>query len=174
MVNSLTELLVGMFLCTFRNELEKIGGSVFFLGSTSETLQKIKQKYNKEFPHVSVGTYSPPFEDNYSEEDNHKIIDSINAFQPDVLFVGMTAPKQEIWSYHNKKKINAKIISTIGNVFDWYAGNTKRPGIFWQKIGLEWFVRIFYRPEIFKRNIGNQMIFFWHLLLSIMGFKKYD
>ena len=60
----------------------------------------------------------------------------------------------------------------VGNVFDWYAGNTRRPGKFWQKAGLEWFVRIFYRPEIFKRNISNQMVFFRHLALRLLKIMK--
>jgi N-acetylglucosaminyldiphosphoundecaprenol N-acetyl-beta-D-mannosaminyltransferase len=98
----------------------------------------------------------------------------INRFAPDVLFVGMTAPKQEKWGYQNKQYLNTHVIVTIGNVFDWYAGNSKRPGPIWQKMGLEWLVRIFYRPEILKRNLSNQMLFFWHLILFVLKLKKHD
>ena len=69
-------------------------------------------------------------------------------------------------------KLNAGLSISVGNVFDWYAGNSKRPGSFWQKMGLEWLVRIFLRPEVFKRNIGNQMLFFGHLFLRILRIKK--
>ena len=141
---------------------------VFFLGSSLETLQKIKLRFEKEFPNCQVGFYSPPFKNEFSIEDNLEMHKAINDFDTDILFVGMTAPKQEKWGYANKNELNVKIICTIGNVFDWYAGNSKRPSVFWQKTGLEWLVRIFYRPEIFRRNIKNQMLFFWHLFLIII------
>lgn len=158
----------------FSNELNKSHGRVFFLGSSEDTLQKIKKRYNKEYPNVEVGYYSPPFKPEFTVEDNEAMHEAINKFHPDVVFVGMTAPKQEVWAYQNKKSIDTKIICSIGNVFDWYAGNSVRPAVFWQKIGMEWLARIFYRPEIFRRNIGNQMLFFRHLLLNILHLKKIE
>lgn len=139
-------------------------GKVFFLGSTEETLQKIKERFEKEYPNTEVETYSPPYKPEFTEQDNAIMAEKINNFKPDVLFVGLTAPKQEKWGFENKEKLDVNIISTIGNVFDWYAGNSERPSAFWQKIGMEWLVRIFLRPEIFKRNIKNQLIFFWHVI----------
>lgn len=156
----------------FSNKINDIKGKVFFLGSSEKTLDKIKEKYKLDFPNVTIDSYSPPFKPEFSKEDNIKMHNAINSFKPDVLFVGLTAPKQEKWSYENKDHINVHVISTIGNVFDWYAGNSIRPSKFWQKIGLEWLIRIFYRPQIFLRNIGNQMIFFWHLFLVIIKLKK--
>lgn len=156
----------------FSNQLNRSNGKVFFLGSSEETLLKIKERYNSEYPNVIVGTYSPPFKEEFSIEDNIKMHEAVNSFNPDVVFVGMTAPKQEVWSYQNKLQLNTLIICSIGNVFDWYAGNSKRPSVIWQKIGMEWLVRIFLRPEIFKRNIGNQMIFFRHLFLDILHLKE--
>ena len=145
---------------------------VFFLGSTETTLQKIKDRANKEYPDATLKFYSPPYKDIFTENDNAKMIEAINAFQPDVLFVGMTAPKQEKWAYQHRDVVNARIISTIGNVFDWYAGNSKRPASIWIKLRLEWLVRIFLRPEIFRRNIKNQMMFFRDLLLHISYLKQ--
>jgi N-acetylglucosaminyldiphosphoundecaprenol N-acetyl-beta-D-mannosaminyltransferase len=158
----------------FSNQLNNDKGKVFFLGSSVETLQKIKKRYNQEFPTVEVGYYSPPFKQEFSSEDNKLMHEAVNAFKPDVVFVGMTAPKQEVWSYKNHKQLNACVICSIGNVFDWYAGNSYRPSVFWQKIGMEWLVRIFMRPEIFRRNIGNQMLFFRHLILNILHLKKIE
>ena len=99
--------------------------------------------------------------------------EAINAFEPDVLVIGMTAPKQEKWAYQNKPYCRFHVSIAVGNVFDWYAGNAKRPSLFWQKIGMEWLVRIFYRPEIFRRNIGNQMRFFRHLALDLLNIRKF-
>ena len=156
----------------FSTKMQKTKGRVFFLGSSKETLEKIKECYHKDFPDVTVGVFSPPFKTNFTEEDNKIMHQAVNNFKPDILFVGMTAPKQEKWACQNKEFLNVHVISTIGNVFDWYAGNSKRPSVFWQKIGMEWLIRIFLRPEIFRRNIKNQMIFFWHLFLYLIKIKK--
>lgn len=158
----------------FSDKINGKHGKVFFLGSTDETLRKIRQRYSNDFPYIETETYSPPYKELFSDEDNEIMRNRINTFEPDVVFVGMTAPKQEKWGFQNKEYLNAHLICTIGNVFDWYAGNSKRPGKFWQKVGLEWFVRIFYRPEVFKRNITNQLLFFWHLTLFVLKIKTHD
>ena len=145
---------------------------VFFLGSSPETLAKIQQRAKSEFPNVHTGSYSPPYKAEFSKVDNALMVEAINVYQPDVLFVGMTAPKQEKWAYQHRDLVNARIISTIGNVFDWYAGNSKRPAKIWIKLRLEWLVRIFLRPEIFRRNTGNQMKFLRDLFLHITYIKR--
>lgn len=156
----------------YLGRMQETGGKVFLLGSTPETLQKMTDRIGKEYPAVRVRSYSPPFKPEFDEEDNRKMAEAVNAFAPDLLVVGMTAPKQEKWTYFNMPRLNAHVSIAVGNVFDWYAGNTRRPGQFWQKAGLEWFVRIFYRPEIFKRNISNQMVFFRHLALRLLRIMK--
>ncbi len=153
-------------------EANKRNWKVYFLGSTEQTLQKIKDRAKQEYPNVTTGSYSPPYKPEFSDEDNAVMVNAINAFKPDVLFVGLTAPKQEKWAYEHRDKVNARIISTIGNVFDWYAGNSKRPAKIWINLRLEWLVRIFLRPEIFKRNTGNQMMFLRDLFLHITHIKR--
>lgn len=153
-------------------EANKRNWKVYFLGSTEQTLQKIKDRAKQEFPNVITGSYSPPYRPEFTDEDNAAMVNAINAFKPDVLFVGLTAPKQEKWAYEHRDKVNARIISTIGNVFDWYAGNSKRPAKIWINLRLEWLVRIFLRPEIFKRNTGNQMMFLRDLFLHITHIKR--
>jgi len=157
----------------YAKKLNEENGKMFFLGSTNETLMKIKGKMNKEYPNVKVAFYSPPYKSEFSKDDNLIMYKKINEFSPDVLCIGMTAPKQEKWNYQNAKYLNVHVSIAIGNVFDWYAGNTKRPNVFWQKIGMEWLIRIFLRPEIYKRNISNQMRFFRHLLLDILHIRKF-
>lgn len=144
--------------------LQKNNGKCFFLGSTESTLLKIKNKIKLEFPQIIVESYSPPFKDKFSSDDNSLMIEKINEFKPDVLFVGMTAPKQEKWVYENKDRLNVNIIASIGAVFDFYAGNVKRPSSFWQNIGLEWFIRFLQEPRrLFKRNMYS-MVFIFKIL----------
>ena len=157
----------------YAKELNERSGKMFLLGSTEKTLSQMRANMAKNFPNVKVETYSPPYKSTFSDEDNKQIHKAINAFFPDVLVIGMTAPKQEKWAYQNKAFCGFHVSIAVGNVFDWYAGNTKRPNVFWQKIGMEWLVRIFYRPEIFRRNIGNQMRFFRHLMLDLLHIRKF-
>lgn len=127
---------------------------VFFLGSTEENLQLIKGKVKEDFPFLEVAYYSPPYKSVFSDEDKRKIIDEINAFDPYLVFVGMTAPKQEKWAYENTSLTNAKIVCSIGAVFDFYTGKIKRPAKLWRVLGLEWFIRFLGEPRrLWRRNL---------------------
>lgn len=156
----------------FISRLNDLSGRAFFLGSSDYVLQRIKERIICEYPNITTAFYSPPYKPVFSEEDNLKMITAINEFKPDIVFVGMTAPKQEKWSYQHKDRLNAGLIISIGNVFDWFAGTQKPIHPFYFKIRMAWLVRIFKRPEIFKRNIGNQVLFLRHLLLIMLRLKK--
>ena len=156
----------------FIRRLNEQNGKAFFLGSSKSTLQKIKERANIDYPNIRVESYSPPFKQEFSDEENALMVGEINAFQPDILFVGMTCPKQEKWAIKHREQLKVGLVICIGNVFDWYAGTQKPIHPFWFKIRLGWFVRIFVRPEVFRRNIGNQMLFFWHVILLFLKIKK--
>jgi N-acetylglucosaminyldiphosphoundecaprenol N-acetyl-beta-D-mannosaminyltransferase len=156
----------------FMNRVNRFGGKVFFLGSTEETLLRITERATREYKNISSRNYSPPFKKEFSQSDSQIMVDSINNFSPDILFIGMTCPKQEKWAINYRADVNAGLIISIGNVFDWYAGTQKSIHPFWFKIRLGWLVRIFYRPEIFKRNIKNQTKFFRDILLMFLRLKK--
>ena len=158
----------------FINRLNDIKGKAFFLGSTENTLQKIRARTMLEYPNITMEYFSPPFKPEFSEVDNVLMMNKINTFQPDILFIGMTCPKQEKWAVKHKDQIKAGLVICVGNVFDWYAGTQKSIHPFWFRIRIGWLVRIFLRPEVFRRNIGNQMLFFWNVILIFLKIKKYD
>lgn len=154
-------------------ELNKTGGSVFYMGASKYTLKKIGQRLSNEFQNISFSSYSPPFKDSFSEEENKVIIDKINSVNPDVLFVGMTAPKQEKWLEENKTKLKFKLAASIGAVFDFYAGTVKRPHRLWVKLHLEWLARLVKEPKrMWRRNIISTPIFLLDLFLYKVRFKK--
>jgi len=157
----------------FIDRLNREQGKVFFLGASKSTLKKIEDRTKKDYPNLRVGTYSPPFKPEFSELENREMLDQVNSFKPDILFVGMTCPKQEKWAIKHRDQLNANLVICIGNVFDWYAGTQKAIHPFWFKLRIGWLVRIFLRPEVFKRNIGNQMLFFWHVILIFLKVKRY-
>lgn len=135
-------------------ELNQKGGSCFYLGSSENTLLKIKERVAIEFPSIRVGTFSPPYKTEFSTTDNTQMVDTVNDFKPDVLFVGMTAPKQEKWAHAHKEQLDTKIICTIGAVFDFYAGTVERPSQFWINLKLEWFIRLVKEPRrMWKRYL---------------------
>lgn len=144
------------------NRLNNLQGSCFFLGSTVQTLQLIRSKAAIEFPQVKVETYSPPFKNIFNDEDNASMLDAIRQFNPDVLFIGMTAPKQEVWAYQHLEQIQAKHICCIGAVFDFYAGTIHRAPQWIIRMGLEWLYRLVSEPRRMWRRylIGNAQFVF--------------
>ena len=147
---------------------EEKGYRYFFLGSTDSNLKKIEEKMSTDFPNITVaGTYSPPFKLEFSEEDNKLMVEAINRADPDVLWVGMTAPKQEKWIYQNKDKLNVKFIGAIGAVFDFYTGNVKRSHPVFQKLGLEWLPRLIRQPRrLWRRNFVSNPSFLFRVVAA--------
>lgn len=144
----------------FRYEMERVnvkGGKCFFLGSSESTLAKIVKRAASDYPNVEVYTYSPPYKTTFSDEDNRLMINAVNAVEPDVLFVGMTAPKQEKWAYQHFSQLRVGHVCCIGAVFDFYAGTVKRAPEWMINLGMEWFYRLVREPRRMWRRylIGN-------------------
>ena len=137
---------------------------IFYLGSTEKTLKKIKNKINSKFSNITVNYFSPPFKNDFNEHDNKKMIFEINKIKPDILFIGMTAPKQEKWVYMNYKKINVKYMCSIGAVFDFYSGNIKRAPKWIRDIGMEWVFRSLLSFRLAKRSLISNPRFILYLL----------
>lgn len=161
----------------FFYEMERInakGGSCFFLGSSDLTLEKIIKKASKEYPNVKIHTYSPPYKQSFNEEDDRLMINAVNAVQPDVLFVGMTAPKQEKWAYQHFSQLHVGHVCCIGAVFDFYAGTVKRAPHWMVRIGLEWFYRLIKEPRrMWRRYLIGNLVFIRSVLLEmIRGYKS--
>jgi len=93
------------------------------------------------------------------------MIELINKAKPDVLWVGMTAPKQEKWIFKNRNKLSVPFSAAIGAVFDFYAGKVRRPSPLWQKLGFEWLGRFIQEPRrLWKRNLISMPIFSYWIL----------
>ena len=153
----------------FLHEMDKLnrkGGVCFFLGSSEETLRKIKAKAAGVYPDIRIETYSPPYKAEFSEEDNRRMIEAVNRAKPDLLWVGMTAPKQEKWAYAHLKELDVNgPIGTIGAVFDFFAGNIRRAPLWWQKHGMEWLYRLIKEPKrMGKRDIIGNTLFLGYLV----------
>ena len=163
------ERIAGWDLFSFEMEkLEKKGGTVMFMGSSQKVLDLIVKRAAEVYPHLKVVTYSPPYKSEFSDEDNKAIIDAINAANPDLLWIGMTAPKQEKWTYSHWKELDIHChVGTIGAVFDFFAGTVERAPMWWQEHGLEWLYRLLKEPKrMWRRYIIGNMLFLWNITLK--------
>jgi len=139
---------------------------VFFMGSSEKVLALIKERAAIEYPDLEIITYSPPYKPVFSDDDNRKMIDAINAANPDLLWIGMTAPKQEKWAYEHWDELNIHChCGTIGAVFDFFACPQKDVPVWWQKHGLEWFYRLKSEPKrMFRRYVIGIPKFFYYIM----------
>jgi N-acetylglucosaminyldiphosphoundecaprenol N-acetyl-beta-D-mannosaminyltransferase len=141
------------------------GGRVFFFGSSQRVLKLIATRFAVDFPALTLcGMYSPPF-GLWSDEENRRMVQIINDAKPDVLWVGMTAPKQEKWVEANRWQLNIPVIGSIGAVFDFYAGTYARAPQWVCRIGLEWAYRLILEPRrMWERNFVSAPKFLWLVL----------
>lgn len=155
------ERIAGWDLFEFEmRRLNEKGGKVMFLGSSEKVLKLIREKAAVVYPKLEVITYSPPYKPQFTVEDNLRMVKAINDCNPDLLWIGMTAPKQEKWTYANWDRLNIHChVGTIGAVFDFFAGTYKRAPKIWQKLGFEWLYRLLAEPRRMWRRyvIGNSL-----------------
>ena len=139
---------------------------VMLMGSSQKVLDLIVKRAAEVYPHLKVVTYSPPYKTEFSDEDNKAIIDAIHAANPDLLWIGMTAPKQEKWTYSHWKELNIHChVGSIGAVFDFFAGTMKRAPMWWQEHGLEWLYRLLKEPKrMWRRYIIGNTLFLWNMV----------
>lgn len=137
---------------------------VMFMGSSEKVLSLIRERAAVDYPNLEVTTYSPPYKPEFSDEDNQAMIKAINNANPDLLWIGMTAPKQEKWTYSHWDELNIHChCGTIGAVFDFYAGTVKRAPLGWQRNSLEWLYRLLMEPRRMWRRyiIGNAKFLYY-------------
>jgi N-acetylglucosaminyldiphosphoundecaprenol N-acetyl-beta-D-mannosaminyltransferase len=150
-------------------QLNQANGRCFFLGSTKSTNFLIKMRVSREFPNIKVDSFSPPFKKIFIEEDDKIMIRKVNDFNPDVLFIGMTAPKQEIWAATHFDELKVTHICCIGAVFDFYAETCKRAPKWMIDMGFEWLHRLISEPKrLWRRYIFGNTKFIFLIFLEKM------
>ena len=148
-----------------RNMTNGAKPKVMFMGSSEKVLSLIKERAAKDYPNIEVATYSPPYKPEFSDEDNTAIIEAINEADPDLLWIGMTAPKQEKWTYKHWNELDIHChVGTIGAVFDFFAGTAERAPRWWQEHSLEWLYRLIKEPKrMWRRYVLGNPLFLWNI-----------
>ena len=142
------------------------GRRCFFLGSTPGNLENIRRRMASEYPGVELsGCYSPPFKPAFSTEESKEMVDAVNVARPDLLWVGMTAPKQETWVSAHRSELDVKFIGPVGAVFDFFTGNVPRSSPWFLDHGLEWLPRLLRQPgRLWRRNFVSSPAFLLRVL----------
>ena len=161
---------------SYMEEIVKISGKMgyrhFFYGSTEETLAKLKQGLERDYPGIKVaGMYSPPFRP-MTKEENARIIEKINDAKVDFVWVGLGAPKQERWMADHQGKVKGFMVG-VGAGFDYFAGNIKRAPEWMQRNNMEWFYRLMQEPgRLFGRYWRTNTKFLWDIYVKNFFLEK--
>jgi N-acetylglucosaminyldiphosphoundecaprenol N-acetyl-beta-D-mannosaminyltransferase len=147
------------------------GYTFFFLGSKDPVLRKLTEELVSKNPGLKVvGTYAPPFAEEFSMELNARVVEQINAVRPDVLWVGLGAPKQERWIHQNLPRLKVRVAIGVGAAFELASGTVRRAPRWMQRVGLEWFFRFMVEPRrLFKRYFVDAAPFFPLVLAQKFG-----
>ncbi|MBW8001341.1 MAG: WecB/TagA/CpsF family glycosyltransferase [Planctomycetes bacterium] len=132
----------------------------FFYGGAQGIAEKLAERLSDKYPGLQIaGTYSPPFRQ-LSEQEDAEIVDLINSASPDILWVGLGAPKQEKWMSGHVGRIKAAAMIGVGAAFDFHSGNIKRAPQWLQNCHLEWLHRLLANPmRMWQRYLVNGPIF---------------
>jgi len=123
------------------------GYSFFLLGAADGVAEKLARKLKNSYPKLKIaGIWVPPFREQFSDEENRDMIDRINQSGADVLWVSLTAPKQDFWIARHFHELDVSIAIGVGAAFDVVAGNITRAPLWMQRNGLEWLYRLLKEP----------------------------
>ena len=147
----------------------------FFYGGAAGVTERLAESLSKRFPGLQVvGILSPPFRA-LSADEREKDIAAINAAEPDIVWVGLGAPKQEYWMHESRPDLHAPILIGVGAAFDFHAGVKKQAPVWMQRLGLEWFFRLMSEPRrLWKRYLINNPIFVLLVLTQLLHIKQYN
>ena len=149
------------------------GYRVFLLGTSDENLQQLKKKFCASWPGLNVvGIYSPPMSEKFTPDQTAAIIERVRAAKPDILFVGLSCPKQERWIAENLQQIQVPVSLGVGAAFDFLAGRIPRAPEWLRRRGLEWVHRLWCEPgRLWRRYLIGNSVFLYLLFRERIKFK---
>ena len=146
----------------------------FFYGGMPGVAEQLIVNLKARFPRLNVcGWVSPPFR-SLSPEEDQDMIRRINHAKPDIVWVGLGTPKQDLWMTEHTKQLEAKICIGVGAAFDFHAGRVKQAPRWMQRSGLEWVYRLWQEPRrLWRRYILGNPAFICLMALQLLGLRKY-
>jgi N-acetylglucosaminyldiphosphoundecaprenol N-acetyl-beta-D-mannosaminyltransferase len=146
----------------------------FLYGASETTLERLKANLRAGLPSLRiVGSYSPPFRPLTPSEDA-AAVEMINAARPDVVWVGLSTPKQERWMAEHRSRLEAPVLIGVGAAFDFHAGVLRQAPRFMQRSGSEWLFRLAMEPRrLWRRYLRNNPVFLWRISGQKLGLRRY-
>jgi N-acetylglucosaminyldiphosphoundecaprenol N-acetyl-beta-D-mannosaminyltransferase len=146
----------------------------YLYGGNEGVPELLKSKLEARFPGVNiVGTYSPPFRA-LSKEEDEKIVSMLSVAKPDIIWVGLSTPKQERWMAGHVDRLNVPALIGVGAAFDFHSGLIKQAPSWMQKSGLEWLFRLLTEPKrLWRRYFRNNPRFIFLIVRQMLGLKRY-
>jgi N-acetylglucosaminyldiphosphoundecaprenol N-acetyl-beta-D-mannosaminyltransferase len=147
----------------------------FFYGGAPGVPERLIERLQARFPGLIVaGGYSPPFRALTAAEDTD-VVNRINHAQPDIVWVGLSTPKQERWMAEYRARLTAPVFVGVGAAFDFHAGLKRQAPRWMQRSGLEWVFRLVTEPRrLWRRYLRNNPLFVWHIVLQGLGLRRYE
>jgi N-acetylglucosaminyldiphosphoundecaprenol N-acetyl-beta-D-mannosaminyltransferase len=148
----------------------KHGYRNFFYGGAPGVAERLADRLQSRFPGLKIaGTYSPPFRALRPEEDD-EISGAINRVRPDIVWVGMSTPKQETWMAQHVDRLRPCVLIGVGAAFDFHAGLKRQAPRWMMRAGLEWLFRLSHEPlRLAPRYLINNPMFLWLIALQMAG-----
>lgn len=142
---------------------QKKGYRNYFYGSTENVLNRLKKNLNKKYPELTVsGVYSPPFRRLTKEEDD-RIVETINNSNSDIIWIGLGSPKQDLWMYEHRNRINAPVMVGVGAAFDFLSGVKPQAPLWVRNHGFEWLFRLVTEPRrLWRRYLIDNPLFIYY------------
>jgi N-acetylglucosaminyldiphosphoundecaprenol N-acetyl-beta-D-mannosaminyltransferase len=146
----------------------------FFFGGAPGVAESLATSLSQRFNIDVKGTYSPPFRQLTAEEDS-VVVDTIQEAAPDVLWVGLSTPKQERWIHEHRSRLHVPVLAGVGAAFDLNSGRIPRAPEWMRENGLEWLFRLLVEPRrLWKRYLVTIPSVLWSVLLDIIGRRKLE
>lgn len=150
------------------------GYTHFLYGGAEGVAQELRQRLEEKFPGLKiVGTYTPPFRPLNAEEEA-EFVRTVNSLKPDILWVGLSTPKQEKFMAQYVEKLEVTLMFGVGAAFDFHAGRVRQAPRWMQRGGLEWLFRLCCEPRrLWRRYLRNNPLFAFRVFCQLTGLKKY-
>jgi len=151
------------------------GYTHYFYGGAEGVTEALAHRLVSRFPGLQVvGTYSPPFRPLFPDEDE-AIVQLVNEANPDIVWIGLSTPKQEYWMAEHVGRLEAPVMVGVGAAFDFHSGRKKQAPRWMQRSGLEWLFRLLTEPRrLWKRYLINNPLFLWLVALQLLGLRRYS
>jgi N-acetylglucosaminyldiphosphoundecaprenol N-acetyl-beta-D-mannosaminyltransferase len=154
---------------------EFAGYTHFLYGGEKNVAEQLRERFTRRFPwaHI-VGTYTPPFRD-LNQEEEQRLIARVRELKPDIIWVGISTPKQERFMHRYLRLLDTTLMFGVGAAYDFHTGRIQDAPQWVKTIGMQWMHRLLQEPRrLWKRYLRNNPSFMWHIALQLSGLRQYS